>query len=156
MQRNIKQVIQKMQTTTYKDLNKKERELVDRAEKSLKYSYDPYHTKTVVSAAVRTEKGKIITGGSFANHSSTSNICAERSVISVAISQGERNIAEMAIIGFCPESPKEKPFTPCGICRQSILELTRITGKDVIIYCCSQDKTKIIKTSIYELLPNPY
>lgn len=145
-----------MQTVTYSELSRKEKELVDRAEKALKYSYDPYHTKTIVSASVRTERGKIFTGGSFANHSSTSNICAERSVISVAISQGEKNISEMAIIGYTPGIAKEAPFTPCGVCRQSILELTRITGKDVVIYCCSQDKQKIIKTSIFELLPYPY
>ncbi|MFH1367482.1 MAG: cytidine deaminase [Patescibacteria group bacterium] len=145
-----------MKILSYKNLNKKDKELIDAAQEAIKLGYNPYKSKTLVGAAVRTKSNKIIIGGCFGNASSTFNICAERSAILTANNLGERNIKEIALIGFSKNKPFHKPVTPCGICRQVIFEITKITKKDVIVWCVNQNKSKILKTSITELLPQPY
>lgn len=145
-----------MENIAYEKLKEEERKLIDSAEKAINLGYNPYNSKTLIGAAVRTKLGNIISGGCFGNDSSTSNICAERSVILTANNLGEREIKEIAIIGHSDESPLNKPITPCGICRQVIFEITKITKEDVIIYCSNGDKSEILKTSIFELLPHPY
>ena len=143
-----------MQELTYKELSKDEKKLIDSAEGALKTAYSPY-VKSYVAAAVLTNSGKIISGGCFGNSSSGVGICAERAAVVTANSLGERKIKALAVIKKSEEK-KAEPFTPCGVCRQFLLEITQITGKDLVILSSNQDKTKIIKTSIHELLPYPY
>jgi|SRR3989338_6790618 len=145
-----------MDILTYSQLNDREKELVDSAQEALKLSYNPYNSGKLIGAAIRTMNGRLILGGNFANNSSRSNICAERAVIVTANNLKHRDIEELAIIGLCETNPFEEPVTPCGECRQVLSEIPRITGKELIIYCSNQDKSKILRTSISELLPHGY
>ena len=144
-----------METLSYDELNDKEKELIDAAEQAIDLAYNPYNSNSVFGAAVRTLSDKIVVGGNFGNDSGISNICAERSVILTANNQGNRDIKEIAIIGRSNKN-MEEPVTPCGICRQVLLEITKITKEDLIILCSNADKSKILKKSIHELLPYPY
>lgn len=144
-----------MDFLSYKDLSNKEKRLIDAAEKATDNAYSPYKG-ILVGGAVLTESGKIIKGSNFGNATTSFNICAERATILTANSLGHRKIIMLAIIGKEKNKPFKKPLTPCGTCRQFLTEITRITGKELIILSSNTDKTKIIRTNISELLPYHY
>jgi len=145
-----------MLETTFEALSEDEKELLSSAEGALGLAYNPYNSQTKVSAALRTASGEIIVGASFANDSSPSSVCAERSAILTANSLGHRELRMMAIIGTKMGGMVNGPITPCGVCRQVMQESVNISGYDLEVICSNSDKTKIIKTSLRELLPFPY
>ena len=145
-----------MTETSYEQLSSENKELVDAAEKALVHSHNPYSaSKIKVAAAVRTTSGEIVTGASYVNSSSPSSICAERAVIITANSLGKKDLQTMAVIGM-KEGGIKNPVTPCGNCRQVMQEVVNISGRDLMVICSNGDKTKIIMTSLKELLPLPY
>ena len=145
-----------MTETSYEQLSNENKELVDAAEKALVNSHNPYSaSKIKVAAAVRTTSGEIVTGASYVNSSSPSSICAERAVIITANSLGKKDLQTMAVIGM-KEGGIKNPVTPCGNCRQVMQEVVNISGRDLMVICSNGDKTKIIMTSLKELLPLPY
>lgn len=141
---------------SYDLLSPEEKELLDSAEKELVNAYNPYNGQARVSSAIRTATGEVIVGASMANASSTVNLCAERVVIGQANAQGHRDIRELALIGTDADGIVENPIMPCGVCRQFMQEIVTITGQDISIICSNSDKTRIIKTSLSELLPMAY
>jgi cytidine deaminase len=78
----------------------------------------PTYSKFHVGAALLTEDGKIYQGGNIEVSSYGLTICAERTAVFKAISEGERKFKAIAIAsdleGFC---------SPCGACRQVISDL---------------------------------
>ena len=76
-------------------------------------TYSGFH----VGAALLTEKGDVYLGCNIETSSYSLTICAERTALFKAISEGERKFSAIAIAsdekGFCP---------PCGACRQSLYE----------------------------------
>ena len=145
-----------MTETSYEQLSNENKELLDAAEKALVNSHNPYSaSKIKVAAAVQAISGEIITGASYVNSSSPSSICAERATIITANSLGKKELQAMAVIGM-KEGGIKNPVTPCGNCRQVMQEVINISGKDLIVICSNSDKTKIIITSLKELLPLPY
>jgi cytidine deaminase len=74
-------------------------------------------SKFLVGAAVQTREGKIYTGCNIESASYSSTVCAERVAIWKAVSEGERNLTNLAIV------VDTEPLTPpCGSCRQIIWE----------------------------------
>lgn len=79
-------------------------------------AYAPY-SGFKVGAAALTDEGIVYTGCNVENSSYGAAICAERTAIIKAISEGKRNIVKIAI------ASDSKEYTyPCGICRQVISE----------------------------------
>lgn len=108
-------------------------------------AYAPY-SKFTVGAALLMKDGQIITGCNIENASFGVTACAERSAISVAISQG---VAEIAAV--CVTNATDTKITPCGICRQAIYEF----GHDIPVICTNQSGEYDIH-SIAELLPHAF
>lgn len=93
-----------------------ERQLIQKAKQAMQQAYAPYsHFR--VGAAVMTKQGKVFTGCNVENASYGASCCAERTAIFKAVSEGERELAKIAVVS---ESGKLTP--PCGICRQVLLE----------------------------------
>ena len=109
------------------------------AQKTSLPSYSNFH----VGAALQTADGKIYLGGNIESPSYSLTICAERTAIFKAISEGERNFKAIAVVGdtddFC---------APCGACRQIISDLC---GDIDVVLINSRKETKVLKIS--ELLP---
>jgi cytidine deaminase len=82
-------------------------------------AYAPY-SKFAVGAAIRTPSGAIYTGCNVENASYPEGCCAETSAIAAMVAAGEREIAEVVV---CAES--DAPVTPCGGCRQRLVEFGR-------------------------------
>ena len=92
------------------------KELIKRAIEAREKAYCPY-SNFKVGAAVLFEDGNIYTGCNVENASFGATNCAERTAIFKGVSEGNKIIKEMALIG------DTKNFTyPCGICRQVISE----------------------------------
>lgn len=91
--------------------------LVRAAKKAKRKAYAPY-SNFRVGAAIRTKAGKIYTGCNIENSSYGLTICAERTAIFKAVSEGEKEFTVIAIASddhdFCP---------PCGACRQVLRDL---------------------------------
>ncbi|NQX69029.1 cytidine deaminase [Paenibacillus alba] len=92
-------------------------ELIEAAREARLKAYTPY-SGFKVGAAIRTKSGKIISGCNVENASYGLCNCAERTTLFKAYSDGETEFAAMAVI-----ADSEGPVSPCGACRQVMLEL---------------------------------
>ncbi len=83
------------------------------------HAHAPY-SRFRVGAAVRCRDGRVFSGCNVENASYGLCNCAERTALFTAIAAGVRagEIAELAVVGDTPE-----PISPCGACRQVMLEL---------------------------------
>jgi len=121
------------------------RKLLDLAREASKKSYCPY-SEFPVGSAVLSKDGSIFSGCNVENASYGGTICAERTVLVKAISEGCREFAAMAV--FCE---KAHYAWPCGACRQFISEF----GADIeIITEAADGALQILKIS--ELLPHMF
>jgi len=92
------------------------RSLVEAAKKARLNAYSPY-SGVKIGAAVLASDGKIYSGANVENASYGLACCAERTAIFKAVSEGNRRIAAIAVVG------KSEDFTkPCGACRQVMVE----------------------------------
>ena len=80
-------------------------------------AYAPY-SKFRVGAALWSEDGRIFTGCNVENRSFGLTICAERTAVFKAVSEGAKRFLALAV--STPDS--EKPVGPCGACRQVLSE----------------------------------
>ena len=122
-----------------------DRELVELAKIAKENAFAPL-TKFSVGAAIETKSGKIYTGCNIESPSDLFNLCAERTALVKAISEGEREIVKIAVASDDPNY-----IFPCGNCRQAIAEFG-IHAK-VIATNCSGDYNEY---SIKELLPHAF
>lgn len=99
-----------------KNLTPEPMELVKLALKAMKKAYVPY-SGFHVGAALIADNGQVYTGCNIENASYGATICAERTAISKAISDGAKEILAIAVA-----SDSEAATMPCGICRQVINE----------------------------------
>ncbi|XP_039282170.1 cytidine deaminase-like [Nilaparvata lugens] len=124
-----------------------EKDLIRASVDARKNSYSPF-SKFAVGAALKCEDGTIVTGCNVENSSYGLSICAERSAIVKAVSDGYRRFTSIAV---CAALPNDMFTAPCGACRQFISEFSN--KKDIIIYLTRPDMKKVVVTSIRELLP---
>ncbi len=111
--------------------------LMSEAQKARQKSYSPYsHFR--VGAALLTKSGKIYTGCNIENAAYTPTVCAERTAIFKAVSDGERDFEALAVIGGA-EGETADFCAPCGVCRQVIAEFC---NKDFKIILGNEDKFK--------------
>ncbi|MBQ2094952.1 MAG: cytidine deaminase [Firmicutes bacterium] len=92
-----------------------DKELFRMAVKASENAYAPF-SNFHVGAALLTEDGKVFTGVNIENSSYGATICAERTAMVKAISEGARDFQSIAIAGNGGTS------WPCGICRQFMYE----------------------------------
>jgi cytidine deaminase len=100
--------------------------LFEAALKARAHAHAPY-SRFPVGAAVRSASGAIYGGCNVENAAYPSGICAETAAIAAMVCAGEREIAAILVLG-----EGEEPLTPCGACRQRILEFS---GPQTRIYC---------------------
>ncbi|KAI9216008.1 cytidine deaminase-like protein [Blastocladiella britannica] len=108
-------------------------------------SYSPY-SKFRVGAALLTRDGVIFSGCNVENASYGGCICAERTAVVKAVSEGHRKILAIAVA-----TDLDSFATPCGICRQYLSEF----NKDMIVVLTKVSGAHRI-TSMRELLPESF
>ena len=119
-------------------------ELINKALEAKEKAYVPY-SNFRVGAAILTEDNKIYTGCNIEIASYSPTICAERTAIFKAVSEGYRDIKAIAIVG-----DSDMTF-PCGVCRQVIREFG---PKAKIVIANSIDEYK--EYSLDDLLPHSF
>jgi cytidine deaminase len=131
------------------------KELVTEAIEAAHRAYAPYSSYQV-GAAVRMEDGQIISGNNQENHAYPSGMCAERVALFYA---GARfpglTVTSMAIVAFSEGSMQEEPVSPCGGCRQVMLEKELLGSAPMEIILVGSARIRVIKGA-KDLLPLPF
>lgn len=106
----------------YEELSDSDKRLIEAAKEATKRSYAPY-SHFNVGAAVLFEDGTIVTGANQENAAYPSGLCAERTALFYVGSQyPDKAVTTLAIAASNTEGFTELPVTPCGACRQVLLE----------------------------------
>jgi cytidine deaminase len=119
-----------------------EKELCQKAVEMLERAYCPY-THFPVGAALECRDGTVFTGCNVENAVSGAGICAERTAISKAVSEGHRDFVRIAIAGRGKDV-----CVPCGICRQVMREF----APEIEVICINQ-AGESQKFTLSQLLP---
>ena len=137
-----------------------EEELIAAARNAMKHAHAPY-SRFAVGAAVRLSGGDIVTGSNFENASYGLSLCAETVALACANAQGRLSDVEaIATVGGLMAADKtvtgNDVVTPCGRCRQVMLEAEQMAGRAISIYCGSAEGSHVEKHSLAELLPHAF
>lgn len=119
--------------------------LIEKAKSMLSKSYCPY-SKFAVGAAILGANGVIYTGCNVENASFGATICAERSAMVKAVTDGCTKISAVAIV-----SSSGKKTYPCGICRQFLSEFA--DDKTVVLLC---ENDRIYTSLLSQMLPEQF
>lgn len=134
-------------------------ELIALARKAALKAYAPY-SKLHVGCAIESIDGEVVTGANMENACYRLGLCAEQSALTVAQHEfGLGKVARIAVAGGGMESgglTGELACTPCGGCRQAILEAAQLSGRDVELLCSSGDGSTIERHRIGELIPHGF
>ncbi len=122
-----------------------DRALVDMAFAMLERSYVPY-SHFPVGAALLCEDGTVYTGCNVENAAYGSTICAERTALVKAVSEGRKRFAAIAIAGR-----SEDYCWPCGACRQMLYEF----APELTVLVARADG-QFVKLPLGELLPHGF
>lgn len=96
-------------------------------------AYVPY-SKFHVGCAIRLKSGEVILGNNQENAAYPSGLCAERTALFYCGSQGKgTEIESIAIRAWSEKKRVEKPVTPCGACRQVMLEYERMGDHEIVV-----------------------
>lgn len=134
------------------ELSREDSILVERAKNATATSYSPY-SKFSVGAALLLENGEIIAGSNQENVAFPSGLCAERTTIFYASATYPGvKFRKLAIAAYSGGDFVEEPISPCGACRQSILEYEKLAGEPIDIILVGRNKVYKIK-GIRSLLP---
>lgn len=137
----------------YSELTEKELELVNLARKATFRSYSPYsHFR--VGAAILLSNGEIITGANQENAAYPSGTCAERSACYYAgATYPDAKFEAIAIAARGTDSEfVSEPCSPCGACRQALLQYELLAGKGIKVLLVGAEKVYRLD-SIRALLP---
>ena len=104
------------------ELSAEDRQLVEEARQMTRTSYSPY-SHFQVGAALRLADGRLFRGSNQENAAFPTGLCAERTVFFAAQANApEVAPVAIAIAAYTNGAFTEKPVSPCGSCRQALLE----------------------------------
>lgn len=140
------------QVAQLEELCIEEQELVNRAKEATQNSYANY-SRFHVGAACRLSDGKIVIGANQENAAFPSGLCAERTAIFAAqANYPAQSITTLAIAAHNEQGFMKAPISPCGACRQVILEIEDRYKQPVRILLYGTEGIYIFE-SVKDLLP---
>ena len=127
--------------------------LLEVAHEAAKKAYSPYsHFK--VGAALLLNNGEIVTGNNQENAAYPSGLCAERTATFYASAQyPEIPFNKLAITAINPTEKLTKPVSPCGSCRQALLEYEQKFNQHIEVLLAGEEGEVYVLKSISDLLP---
>jgi len=135
------------------ELNKQDAELLTTARAVTKQAYAPY-SNFFVGAVAKLNNGKVVSGTNQENASYPVGICAERVLLgNAATLYPDISIDTMAISYDSKTVKSDHPISPCGMCRQSLLEYETRTDKPIRLILAGQEGKIIIVKTVSFLLP---
>lgn len=139
--------------THWHQLDAADQHLVDQANVAMQKAYAPY-SNFKVGASVLLENSQIICGSNQENVAFPSGLCAER----VALNYVGANFPDVAIDTLCVVArgelmPEDHMLSPCGGCRQVMLESENRQVPPIRVILVNQDHRTIILNAVRDLLP---
>ena len=136
-----------------------EEQLIAAARAAALRAYAPY-SRFSVGCAIESVDGEVVTGANMENACYRLGVCAEIGALTAAQAKfGLDKVARLAVAGgdgSGEELKGESTVTPCGGCRQSILEAAQLSGRDVEIICSSGDGQSVDRHRIGGLIPHGF
>jgi cytidine deaminase len=121
--------------------------LIAEARRARSNAYAPYSSYRV-GAALATEDGKIFVGCNVENASYGAAVCAERNAIGAMIAAGSSKPIACAVV-----TGGSKPGSPCGMCRQVLVEFTR----DMPVVLVAEGDADVRRdTTLADLMPDVF
>ncbi len=138
---------------TEEELPAEDRKLLLVAKEALKNAHVPYsHFR--VGAALALDNGETIAGSNQENASFPAGICAERVALSAASAVFPHvGIRSIAVSYKSANGSDDHPISPCGICRQTLLEYENRQQKPIRILMAGETGSILAISSVSELLP---
>lgn len=134
------------------ELTDEDKALVAAAREATERSYAPY-SNFYVGAAVRLANKQIVSGSNQENAAYPSGTCAERTAMFYANAQyPDQPVEALAIAAQTKGKFLSRPISPCGSCRQVILETEHRFGKPVRILLYGTEGIYILE-GIQSILP---
>lgn len=134
-------------------LNETDFELLEAAKKATQTAFAPY-SNFYVGAAARLSSGAIVIGSNQESTSFPVGICAERTLLNSVGSQfPDLSIITMAISYQPLGKDSKEPISPCGMCRQSLLDYENRYGAPIKIILSGMSGEVIVIKSAANLLP---
>ena len=145
-------IVANIRVSDYKNLNLVEKNLIDVAKKAVKRAYVPY-SHFQVGAAVLLVNQEIISGSNQENVAFPSGLCAERTTLFYANSRfPDTAVDTIAIAAYTNGDFTDDPISPCGACRQVILETQNRYRHPVRLLLYGKKAVYIVE-QITDLLP---
>jgi len=118
---------------SFEELDTAKQNLINKAKEQVSKAYAPY-SRFHVGAAIELENGEIFAASNQENSAYPSGLCAERVAMFFANAQYP-NVAvkTLAIVAYTNGEFISDPITPCGSCRQVLLETETRFEKDITI-----------------------
>ncbi len=136
-----------------------EQELIAVARAAALKAYAPYSGFSV-GCAIESVDGPVVTGANMENACYRLGVCAEQAALTAAQAAfGLANIARIAVTGGDGSGPAltgTSPVTPCGGCRQAILEAAQLSGRDIEVICASGNGAAVALHRISTLIPHGF
>ncbi|MEN9571121.1 MAG: hypothetical protein RL172_2352 [Bacteroidota bacterium] len=127
--------------------------LLNAAREATKNAYAPY-SSFYVGAAAMLQNGQLVTGTNQENASYPVTICAERTLLSaVAVQYPGQPVMSMAISYHNGKGTSKQPISPCGICRQTLVEYEERTQTPIRLILGGAEGEVFIIKSARLLLP---
>jgi len=123
--------------------------LIELAKEAMARAYAPY-SGFRVGAALLCADGSVYQGCNIENAAYTPTVCAERTAIFKAVSEGNRDFAAIAICGG-KDGVIAGAFPPCGVCRQVLREFCK---DDFPVYLVKEDGFDTV--TLADLLPHSF
>ncbi len=129
-----------------------EKKLIEEAKQATKNAYAPY-SHFHVGAAVLLENGEILSGNNQENAAYPSGLCAERTTVFFAnANYPDQKITALAVAAYNKGKFTTDVITPCGACRQVLLEIENKWRSPMKIFLYSDEGVYVFE-SIKDLLP---
>ncbi len=137
----------------YDELSPADRRLVDAAREATERSYAPY-SHFSVGAAILLDNGETVAGSNQENAAYPSGMCAERTACYYAHSRyPDARFVAVAIAARGTDGEwVAAPISPCGACRQALLEYETLARDNVRILLVGKNTIYIVP-SVKSLLP---
>lgn len=144
--------------TTYNnpdELSSPWKELLYKAREAIDMAWAPY-SQFKVGAALLMEDDSVVCGSNQENAAFPAGICAERVALSTASSTNSKQTVVALAIAYRNERGEGNPdqiLSPCGICRQSIIETISRQGSDLMILLSSPSGKVVVIPDAKDLMP---
>jgi len=137
----------------WESLQTVDKSVVNKAFEAMEKAYAPY-SKFKVGAALLLEDGQIIQGNNQENIAYPSGLCAERVALFYAGAQFPGIAVDLiCIVAKGDLMPISQLLSPCGACRQVMLESENRQNKPIRIILVNQDNRTMCIDSVQNLLP---